>query len=162
MQAEEKAKKQIKVLYKRCAQTRWKECSEMDTITKFIHPLLEALGWNIQDFNDMQEEVFAKPIGKDRHIDLVLFSKGKPYMGMEIKSLSAGPVNDETKDDVRYWIQELLEKSRYLGVKYAILTRFAETLILDPKSGKKLASFSYPYEYINKFDDLWKYLSKPP
>lgn len=161
-QAKENAKKQIEVIYQRCVQTKWTECSEMDTITKFIHPPLKALGWNILDFNDMREEVSAKPSGKDRHIDLVLYSKRKPYIGMEIKSLRAGPINDETKDNVRYWVRELLEKSRYLGVKYAILTRFAETLILDPKSGKKLASFNYPHEHLEKFDDLWKYLSKPP
>ena len=130
----------------------------MDTITKLIHPLLKALGWNILDFDDVQEEVFAKPSGKDRHIDLVLYSKGKPYIGMEIKSLSKGPVNKEAKD---YLIQDLLEKSRYLGVRYAVLTRFVETLILDPKSGKRLASFNY-LDYLEKFDDLWKYLSKPP
>ena len=161
LQAKENAKKQIEIIYQRCVRTKWTQCSERDTITKFIHPLLKALGWNILDFNDMQEEVLAKPSGKDRHIDLVLRSKGKPYIGIEIKSLSKGPINDEAKDNVRYWIQELLEKSRYLEVKYAILTRFAETLILDPKSGKKLATFNYPYEYLEKFDDLWKYLSKP-
>jgi len=123
--------------------------------------MLKALGWNILDLNEMREEVLAQPGGKDRHIDLVLYSKGKPYIGMEIKGLSKGPINEESKEAVQYWIQKLLEKSRYLNVKYAVLTRFIETIILDPKSAKKLASFNYLNQHIEKFDDLWKYLSKP-
>ena len=109
----------------------------------------------------MREEVSAKPSGKDRHIDLVLYSRGKPYIGMEIKSLSYGPVNDETKDAVKYWIQELLRKSRYLGARYAVLTRFNETIILDSKTGSKMASFNYAFEHLEKIDELWKYLAKP-
>ena len=161
LQTKEDAKKQISVLHQRCAETRWTRCSEMDTITKFIHPLLKALGWNILDFNEVREEVLAKPSGKDRHMDLVLYFKGRPYIGIEIKSLSKGPVDDKTKDAVRYWIQELLEKSRYLGVKYSVLTRFVETIILDPKSEEKIADFNYPWGYVEKFDDLWRYLSRP-
>jgi len=161
-QAKEKAKKQIEVLCRRCQETRWTSTPERDTTTKFIHPLLEALGWNIRDLNEMREEVSAKPSGKDRRIDLVLYLKREPYIGMEIKGLSWGPVNDDSKETVQYWIQKLLEKSRYLNVEYAVLTRFLETLVFDPKSGKKLASFNYLNQHIEKFDDLWKYLSKPP
>jgi len=160
-QSKENAKEQIDVLCKRCQETRWTSTREKDTITKLIHPMLKALGWNILDLNEMQEEVFAQPGGKDRHIDLVLYLQGKPYIGMEIKGLSKGPINQESKEAVQYWIQNLLEKSRYLNVKYAVLTRFIETLIFDPKSSKKLASFNYLYEYDEKFDDLWEYLSKP-
>ena len=101
-QAKENAKKQMKVLCRRCQETRWTSTSEKDTITKFIHPLLEALGWNIRDLNEMREEVFAKPSGKDRHIDLVLYLKGEPYIGMEIKGLSGGPVNEDSKETVQY------------------------------------------------------------
>ena len=157
----EKAKKQIEEICQRCYQTNWGNCSERDTSTKFICPLLEALGWNVLDFSDMQEEVLAKPSGKDRHIDVVLYSKGNPYIGIEIKNLSYGPINDDIKDNVRDLVERLLEKSRYLGVRYAILTRFNETLIFDSKTGNKLASFDHPNEYLEKFDDLWKYLSKP-
>ena len=160
-QSKENAKKQIEILYQRCTQTKWGDCSERDTSTKFIHPLLTALGWNILEVNEMREEVLAKPRGKDRHIDLVLYLKGKPHIGIEIKSLGWGSITDEAKDAVRYWTQELLEKSRYLGVKYAVLTRFIETTIHDVGTGKRVASFGYPNEYLEKFDYLWNYLSKP-
>jgi len=160
-QSKEEARKQIEAICQRCAETKWGECSERDTLTKFVHPMLGILGWNILDFNDMREEVLSKPSGKDRHIDLVLFSNAKPYIGMEIKSLSYGPVNDETKDAVRYYIQELLEKSRYLGAEYAILTRFNETIVFDSETGDKLATFNYAYEHLEKFDELWKHLAKP-
>ena len=160
-QLKDKARNQFEMIFQRCITTSWGDCSERDTITKFIHPMLEAMGWNILDFNDMREEVYAKPKGRDRHIDLVLYSKGKPYIGIEIKSLSYGSIKDETKDNVRYILHELLQKSQYLGVKYAILTRFAETLIFDPKTGNKLASFHSPDKHREKFDVLWKYLSKP-
>lgn len=159
MQAEKEAKRELEVILQRCYQTKWTECSEKDTITKFIHPLLKALGWNILDFNEVREEVFAKPSGRERHIDVVLYSKGKPYVGIEIKSLSKGPINKEAK--VQYWVQRLLEKSRFLKVKHAVLTRFYETLIFDSQTGNILVAFNRPDEYLEKFDDLRKYLSKP-
>lgn len=161
LKPKEKARKQFEVIFQRCIATTWGDCSEKDTITKFIHPMLKTLGWNILDFNEMREEVFAKPKWRDLHIDLVLYSKGKPYIGIEIKSLSYGSIKDETKDNVRHLLNELLQKSQYLDARYAILTRFAETLIFDPKTGNKLASFHSPDEHREKFDILWKYLSRP-
>lgn len=157
----ENAKKIFEKIFQRCIRTKYGNCSEGDTITKFIHPLLKAFGWDILDFNDMREEVFVKPEGKERHIDLVLYINEKPYIGMEIKSLSYGSIVDDSKEYVQILIKELREKSGHLDVQYAILARFCETIIFDPKTGKKIASFNSPSEHREKFEELWKYLSKP-
>jgi hypothetical protein len=159
--SKEEAKKVFELIFQRCVTAKWGSCSERDTLTKFIHPALVAFGWDVRDFNDMREEILAKPEGKGRLLDIVLYTKGKPYIGIEVKSLSYGPIIDETKENVRYLLRELLQKSRYLCVKYAVLTRFAETLIFDPETGNKLASFGFPQDHLGKFNVLWDYLSKP-
>jgi hypothetical protein len=159
------AREEFEKLYNRCANTKWGDYSEQDTLTKFIHPMLSALGWDIYEFNDMREEVFAKPEGRDRHIDIVLYLRGKPHIGMEVKSISFGKILHETENRVnercKYLLDDLLQKSNFLKVKYAVLTRFFEAIILDPNAPEILAAFRSPFEYVEKFDALWALLSKP-
>lgn len=160
-----KAKEKFKKLYDRCVNTKWSSCSEQDTLTKFIHPMLEALDWNIYDFNDMREEVLAKPEGRDRHIDIVLYFMGKPYIGIEVKALSFGSILHETENRVNerceYLLDDLLQKSNFLKVKYAVLTRSLETIIFNPSTSETIATFRSPNEYIEKFYILRNLLSKP-
>ncbi|MEM3565932.1 MAG: hypothetical protein QXK18_03550 [Candidatus Bathyarchaeia archaeon] len=160
-----KAKEKFEKLYDRCVNTKWSSCSEQDTLTKFIHPLLEALGWNICDFDDMREEVLAKLEGRDRHIDIVLYFRRNPYIGIEVKGLSFGSILHEAENRVNerceYLFGDLLQKSKFLKVKYAVLTRFAETIIFDPSTSEAIATFRSLNEHIEKFDILWNLLSKP-
>jgi len=57
--------------------------SEQDTATKFIKPLIEALGWNVLSMQEVREEVYFK----EKRIDCILYSKGKPYIIFELSRL---------------------------------------------------------------------------
>lgn len=120
--------------------------SEQDTATKFIKPLIEALGWNLLSMQEVREEV--------EHCDCVLYFEGKPYIIFEFKPLDFGGL-----DGVDF--SGLIDKSKALGAKYAVVTRFKETIIYKSETGEKVEYFALPEDYLNKFDVLWKYLSKP-
>jgi len=84
---------------------------------------------------------------------------------MEVKSLSFGRILDESdrniKESAMYLIEDLQRKSVSLNVKYAVLTRFAETIVFTPKSMDKLAIFTSPRAHLDRFHILWRLLSKP-
>ena len=81
--------------------TAAKSHDEEGTIQDFIYPLLEALGWNL--VTDLKTEV--------NRIDLVLYSENRPYIGIEAKSLSYGPL-EETKRGVGFNRERLLKNCR--------------------------------------------------
>ncbi len=87
------------------------------------------------------------------NIDCVLYLENKPYIGIEAKSLSFGVLGEE-KDIVIFNRNRLLENCRNIGVKWAVLSRYVETIIYDVKNGKKIAFFSHPNEYIDKLQNL--------
>jgi hypothetical protein len=124
-----------------------------------------ALGWNLLDFDQVREEVLVITDQKEKHMDLVLYSENKPYVGIEVKSLSYGSIlnqaEDGIKESVAHLIEDLLTKSKRLNVKYGVLTRFAETIIVDPKTADIIAIFRSPREHLERFDTIRKLLSKP-
>ena len=125
--------------------------SEQDTATKFIKPLVEALGWDVLSIEEMREEVYVG--SKEKFMDCVLYSQGKPYIVFEFKSMGVGTLRNKVD------LNELINNSKVLGAKYAVLTRFYETVIYDVETSEELEDFA-PYNYLDKFDTLWKYLSK--
>jgi len=162
----DKAKKELEPLVKRCNYWSWKYFTETDTITKFIHPMLSALGWDILNFNEMREEVACGESSMN-HVDIVLYLKepnayalAPTHTVIEVKSLSYGSIGDEAKASFNYLKDELLKKASYFDSKYAVLTRFAETLVFDTETGGKEAYLKHN-EYLDKIDVLWKFLSKP-
>jgi len=103
----------------------------------------------------VQEEVLEKTEGKENHIDIVLYCNNYPHVEMEVKSLSFGKILDESdcnnKESVLYLVTDLQRKSTSLGSKYAVLTRFAETVIFDTKTMDKIAIFSSPRMRFERF-----------
>jgi predicted type IV restriction endonuclease len=153
----ESALEKIKTLLERYEKTyikavgaRVSDYSEQDTVTKFIKPLIEALGWNILSMEEMREEVHFN----EKRIDCVLYMQGKPYIVFEFKSLGFGDLRN--KSDV---IKELVNNAKALKAKYAVFTRFLQTIVYNPQTGDEICYFA-PYNLIEKFDILWKYLSK--
>ena len=130
--------------------SRARDYLEQDTATKFVKPMIEALGWNMLSMREVREEV---SFGEKR-IDCVLYSEGKPYVVFEFKSFKSGSLH---KVDV----SEFIKNAAALGAKYAVLTRFRETIIYDSETGKQIEYFAEPRDYVGKFDVLWKYLSRP-
>jgi hypothetical protein len=159
----EKARKDFEAIYHRADNLAWTRMSEQDTLTKFIHPLLTALGWDVLNFDEVREEVHVKTGAKDNHMDLVLYLNKSPCVGIEVKSIAYGNLLDDAGihigENVRHLLKDLEIKSKQLNVKYAVLTRFVDTLVFQGDSMTQVAAFCR-LEHILKFDVLWKLLSK--
>jgi hypothetical protein len=162
--SKELAKSKIKKLTDKYVQSRGGDFTEQDTITNFILPFLESLGWNIHDVYEVKQQGYpvnwrrtlpaeSRPLDKP---DCVILVNGNPYVVLEFKPLTDGGHIDRYENRVK----KLQEKAEYLSAKYAVLANFSETIVYDGVNGKELIRFSYPKEYLDKFDELWKYLSK--
>jgi len=138
----EVAKEKIKQLFERYMKsyaestgvpgTRAQDYSEQDTATKFIKPLIEALGWNLLSMQEVREEVYFK----EKFIDCILYSKDQPRIVFEFKSLGFGEIRNKVD------VSDLIDNAKALGAKYAVLTRFRETIIYDPETSGEIAYFA--------------------
>ena len=126
-----------------------KSQDEESTIQGFICPLLEALGWDSR--TDLRREV--------NDIDCVFYFENRPHIGIETKSLSWGTL-DESKENVKFNRDRLLKNCRNIGAKWAVLTRYIETIIYKVETGERIACFSHPNEYLDNLKNL-KVLMKP-
>ena len=156
----DKLKKNLDHLLKRYLETQlpFYDYSEQDTATKFIKPLLEILGWDTHDIFEVKEQVKVEISDEQsKFADCVLYRDGKPYIVLEIKSLGYGNLPRSLDSLV---VKSLIDQANKLNAKYAVLTRYWQTVIFDPKTGKELAYFDYPNEYISNFENLWRCLSK--
>lgn len=125
--SEQEKKERIEKLNKKWYVTASKSYDEEGTIENFIYPLLEALSWNLA--TDLKTQV--------NRIDLVLYFENKPYIGIEAKSLSYGPL-EENKRGVSFNKDRLLKNCREICIKYAVVSRYIETLVFEVESGKKV------------------------
>lgn len=163
MYTKEFARTQMDRLFKKRMECSGSDFTEQDTINNFILPFLEALGWNIYDVNEVKQGgypvSFRKAIPVESRAidkpDCVISLKGKPYMVLEFKRLNYGTV-----DRYEGIVEDVLTKAEYLKAKYAVLTRFTETLVYDGSNGRLLVRFNSPSEYLDRFEELWQYLSK--
>jgi hypothetical protein len=146
---EKQKKEKIAEINSKWYKTAAKHHDEESTIRNFIYPFLEALGWNLA--LDLKREV--------NDIDCVLYFENRPYIGIEAKSLSYG-VLEESKSGVNFNKERLLKKCREIGARYAVISRYIETIVFKVEDGSKIASFKHPNEYIDKLEDL-KILQKP-
>ena len=74
---------------------------EMRTRYAVIDPILEALGWDLDDPSQVRVEHEVKVLGKMRRVDYALLSKGKPVVLVEAKKLSQAQVNSWEKNRER-------------------------------------------------------------
>ena len=163
--SKELSRSKIEVLVKRydSPDCHHYDFTEQDTITNFILPFLEALGWNIFNVYEVKQRGYPQNFRRalppeERPLnfpDCIILLNGSPHIVIEFKGLNYGTV-----DRYETVVKKLLEKAEYLGFKYAVLTRFAETVVYDGANGNQLIRFSNPKEYLSKFEELWQYLSK--
>lgn len=66
---------------------RFGDMDEANTISTLIEPLLEALGWNIRDPEEVQRQYPIKVGEKIEYVDIALKIKNKPVMFIEAKSV---------------------------------------------------------------------------
>lgn len=123
--------------------------SEQDTATKFIRPMLEALGWDFLDLEQIREELAFE----GGHIDCVLYLNGNPRIIIEYKHLGLSALT--FKNDYR----KRRERAKRFGVNVFVYTNFAETIIHRFKE-KEIHYFKNPNEYLKRLDLLKRCLLK--
>lgn len=91
--------------------------NESNTIRALITPMISALGWSIDDLDEVQSEY--RHASTDNPVDYALFLDGTPALFIEVKAL------DEKLDD-RKWIIQTLNYANACNVEWAVLTNGAE------------------------------------
>jgi predicted type IV restriction endonuclease len=86
---------------------------EQNTKATLIDPVLEALGWDVRDPDEVYREY--KPTPKDSPVDYALTILRKPRLFVEAKGLG------ETLAD-RKWIAQVLGYATVAGVEWCVLT----------------------------------------
>jgi len=162
--SKELSRSKVEKLVNRWTQCRRGDFTEQDTATNFILPFLECLGWNIYDVYEVKQQGYpvsftqklpieSRPLDKP---DCIISLNDNPCIVFEFKPLADGGVIDRYKERIK----KLQEKARNLNTRYAILTNFSETIVYGKTNEKPLIRFSHPTEYLSRFEELWKCLSK--
>lgn len=86
---------------------------EQNTKASLIEPVLEALGWDIRDPDEVHREFRAK--GKDSPVDYALKILRKPRLFVEAKGLG------ESLGE-RRWVAQMLGYAAVAGVEWCVLT----------------------------------------
>jgi hypothetical protein len=92
---------------------RDRNLGEQNTKATLIEPVLEALGWNVRDPDDVYREY--RPTSRDAPVDYSLTILRKPRLFVEAKGLG------ETLSD-RKWIAQILGYATVAGVEWCVLT----------------------------------------
>lgn len=91
--------------------------NEENTKAILIDPILRALGWNLEDLEEVQREYKVKR--QDRPMDYALFRDREPVLIVEAKALR------ENASD-RKWAQQIMGYATVAGVPWVLLTNGAE------------------------------------
>lgn len=102
-------------LRKRVQQIRDRKESigEQNTKAALVDPLLSALGWDLQELDEVSREYKRKP--QDNPVDYALFILRTPRLFVEAKDL------DKDLND-RKWISQTLGYATVVGVEWCVLT----------------------------------------
>src|SRR5215211_3300976 len=103
-----KLRKRIKKI-----QNRNENIGEQNTKAALIDPLLAALGWEVEDIDEVSREYRRKP--QDNPVDYALFMLRSPRLFVEAKGLEKD-LND------RRWISQILGYATVVGVEWCVLT----------------------------------------
>jgi hypothetical protein len=87
--------------------------NEETTKMSLINPVLTAMGWDVQDWDEVRLEFRSKP--GDNPVDYALAILGKPRLFIEAKGLG------ENLDD-RKWVVQMLAYATAAGVVWCVLT----------------------------------------
>ena len=156
----ETSRRKLEELFERWSenwQRSFRVYTEQDTATKWIKPLLRGLGWNIHDMDEVKEGVkLDLSSGEQRFFDCVLYTDNVPYTAMEFKRVGVGYLHNRKSA-----IKKLKLNAEQTGAKYAVFTRFYETIVYDARTGQEKAYFRGSDGYLKNFEALWNYLANP-
>ncbi len=126
--------------------------NESETKAGFIEPLLQAIGWNTQDRNEVG---FETKVSAGR-VDYSLKSQGAPRIYVEAKPLKA----DLAKPDIV--TQAITYGYNTKAVKWVLLTDFQELRLFDVTLKPSLRNLERGLrlelgytDYLERFDELW-------
>jgi predicted type IV restriction endonuclease len=92
---------------------RNRSIGEENTKATLIEPVIEALGWDIRDVEDVHREYRANP--QDKPVDYALQALRKPRLFIEAKGLG-----QDLSD--RKWVSQVLSYATVAGVGWCVLT----------------------------------------
>lgn len=110
---EESLKDAIKAATSKVLRFRDRGLGEQNTKASLIEPILEALGWDIRDPDEVHREF--KPTSRDSPVDYALKLIRKPRLFVEAKGLG-----EELSD--RKWIAQVLGYATVAGVEWCVLS----------------------------------------
>ena len=114
----------IEIVRKRIRQIRDRNeaIGEQNTKAALIDPLLSALGWDLQEIDEVRREYRRKP--QDNPVDFALFLNRMECLLIEAKSL-------EKDLGDRKWISQNISYAAVVGVKWCVLTNGDEYRIYN-------------------------------
>lgn len=109
----DRLKEVIGTVANRARKQKGRGLGEQNTKASLIDPILEALGWDIREPDEVHREY--KPTSRDSPVDYALKLIRKPRLFVEAKGL------DENLSD-RKWISQVLGYATVAGVEWCVLT----------------------------------------
>jgi len=112
----------LKDIQNKIARYQGKEMNEQNTKTALIHPILRALGWDVGDLEEVQQEYRRRP--RDKPVDYALLLLRTPRLFVEAKALGEN-LND------RRWANQIMGYATVAGVEWVVLTNGDEYQIYN-------------------------------
>jgi len=139
------------------------ELREHDTLTKFLLPLIEALGWDLYDLREVKEEVSVP--GLRGSADCILYLNDSPMIVWEFKPLRTTIEFHDCSTPKTVAKSKLrgLEISKKLKAKYFTMSSFRETVIWNGQSEERIAGLGLAADGTNREQYqkmLWRLLSR--
>ncbi|MBU4368783.1 N-6 DNA methylase, partial [Patescibacteria group bacterium] len=157
--AQQQAREKIKALVEKYEEIqssgKLKSYTEEETKKDLILPLIEALGWNVYDKNEVSAEEHIISSGR---VDYGVYLNGRAKFYLEAKKLSVDLQREEfANQSIRY--------SWNKGVTWAVLTDFERLKVFNAQEIDKSLTdkllFEIPYtQYLERFDEQLSLLSK--
>lgn len=104
------------------ARYKGKDLNEQNTKTALIEPVLRALGWNVGDLEEVQQEYKRRP--QDKPVDYALLLLRTPRLFVEAKGLEQN-LND------RKWANQIMGYATVAGVEWVVITNGDEYRIYN-------------------------------
>jgi hypothetical protein len=103
----------VKLVISKVKRFQDRSLGEQNTKASLVEPILEALGWDVRDPDEVHREF--KPTTRDSPVDYALSILRKPRLFVEAKGLG------ETLSD-RKWIAQVLGYATVAGVEWCVLS----------------------------------------
>jgi len=103
----------VKALAEKIRKWQDRRIGEQNTKAALIEPVLEGLGWDIRDWDEVHREFRSK--ARDKPVDYALKCLGTPRLFIEAKALG-----QDLGD--RKWIAQVLGYATVAGVEWCVLT----------------------------------------